>query len=268
MNEITKIFNYEDNLLRTVIRDSGVWFIAKDIAEILGYQTLQKLYSHIDTDDKMMINPQIKEYQGLCQNKNTYKLLLINESGLYSAIFGSKLPKAKEFRRWVTNEVIPSIRKHGAYMTNEVIEKTLLDPKYIIGIITKLEERGEEIIRLETKIDRDVPKLKAYDSLLAQKNNMSMLYASKLLNICGRNTLFKVLRDEKVFLEGRVVPYQSYIREGYFKVVCSHKIVQGESIGFPVTLITPKGLVWLRKRLESYYSNGYILKYTEMGVVK
>ena len=90
---------------------------------------------------------------------------------------------------------------------------------------------------------------------MAQRNNVSMLIASKLLNDCGRNTLFEILRDENVFLEGKVVPYQSYIREGYFKVILTHKKVHGEFIGLPMTLITPKGLIWLRGRLDKYYTN-------------
>lgn len=127
MDEI-KIFKSEKfGEMRTVTIDNEVWFVGKDLSKILGYKTLQRMYDHVEKEDKQNINPQSKQFQGLCENgstvlesnPNVYILTLINESGMYDAIFGSKLPQAKQFKRWVTSEVLPMIRKTGGYVNDD-----------------------------------------------------------------------------------------------------------------------------------------------------
>lgn len=130
MNEL-KIFEHPDfGALRTVTIDDEPYFVGKDVAEVLGYSNPQKaIRDHVDDDDKgvnEMVTP------GGIQST-----VFINESGLYSLILGSKLPGAKKFKRWVTSEVLPSIRKHGAYMTDETIEQVLSDPDTIIRLATQ-----------------------------------------------------------------------------------------------------------------------------------
>lgn len=117
-----QIFNSpEFGAIRTIEKDGEPWFVGKDVAAALGYKdTVNALKSHVDAEDKggWQITTQFGD-------KET---TIINESGLYSLVLSSKLPTAKKFKRWVTNEVIPSIRKHGAYMTPETLEKVLLSP--------------------------------------------------------------------------------------------------------------------------------------------
>lgn len=130
MNEL-KIFEHPDfGKIRTVTIDDEPYFVGKDVAEVLGYSNPQKaIRDHVDDDDKgvnEMVTP------GGIQST-----VFINESGLYSLILGSKLPGAKKFKRWVTSEVLPSIRKHGAYMTDETIEQVLSDPDTIIRLATQ-----------------------------------------------------------------------------------------------------------------------------------
>ena len=130
MNEL-KIFEHPDfGKIRTVTIDDEPYLVGKDVAEVLGYQNGSRdINRHVDEDDrrKVMI------FDGN-QDKET---IIINESGLYSLILGSKLPGAKKFKRWVTSEVLPSIRKHGAYMTDETIEQVLSDPDTIIRLTTQ-----------------------------------------------------------------------------------------------------------------------------------
>ena len=130
MNEL-KIFEHPDfGKIRTVTIDDEPYLVGRDVADVLGYQNGSRdINRHVDEDDrrKVMI------FDGN-QDKET---IIINESGLYSLILGSKLPGAKKFKRWVTSEVLPSIRKHGAYMTDETIEQVLSDPDTIIRLATQ-----------------------------------------------------------------------------------------------------------------------------------
>lgn len=113
------------------------WFVGKDAAVILGYSdTAQAIRKHVDSEDKGVV-----EMTTPGGNQN---VTIINESGLYSLILSSKLPSAKSFKRWVTSEILPSIRKHGAYMTPDTIEKVLLNPDTIIKIATQLKQEQEK----------------------------------------------------------------------------------------------------------------------------
>ncbi|QNU66711.1 hypothetical protein EHE19_018015 [Ruminiclostridium herbifermentans] len=113
---IHQVFNFEGSSIKGVMIDGEPWFVARDVAEALGYETLQRMYGNVEREDKKEINPQSLEYQGLCKNSTTFRLMIINESGLYDAIFGSILPSAKRFKKWVTSEVLPQIRKTGSYI--------------------------------------------------------------------------------------------------------------------------------------------------------
>ena len=150
MKEIQKfeIFN-NDNFgkVRTLLIDDEPWFVAKDVAEVLGYDKLTKLYSRIRKQDKREIDPQSVEITGSLHdgvtlsdqkiepNPNVRRMIIINETGLYCAIFGSKLKKAKDFTYWVADEVLPSIRKTGAYMLPEILQKAINDPSYMDYIL-------------------------------------------------------------------------------------------------------------------------------------
>ncbi len=141
MEEI-KLFEFEGQKVRTVVKDEDVWFVGKDVCKVLGYSNPRKAMSdHVDEDDKGVT---VCDTLGGKQN-----MTIINESGLYALIFGSRLDSAKRFKHWVTNEVLPSIRKHGAYMTDKVLEQTLNDPDFMIGLLTELKTEREERKELE-----------------------------------------------------------------------------------------------------------------------
>ncbi|MDO4594459.1 MAG: BRO family protein [Tissierellia bacterium] len=139
MNEI-KIFKHKDlGEIRTLLIEKEPWFVGKDICEILNYKEVSNMRKLLEEDEYKEINPQTVENTGFVQNGRTQKLepnpnikrmLLINESGLYNAIFNSTQAQARKFKRWVTSEVLPSIRKHGTYMTPETIEKVKLKEKH------------------------------------------------------------------------------------------------------------------------------------------
>ena len=115
------VFNHAElGFVRVVMKDGEPWFVGKDVAEVLGYKdSVNTLKQHVDIEDK-----------GRCQIGTQFgekETVIINESGLYSLILRSKLPQAKNFKRWVTSEVLPSIRKHGGYLTREKVEEALTD---------------------------------------------------------------------------------------------------------------------------------------------
>lgn len=145
-NELEIFKNEEFGEIRTVTIDGEPWFVAKDISDALGYRMASDMTRRIDADDK---GTHLTSTPSGNQNMS-----IINESGLYTAILSSKLESAKRFKHWVTSEVLPSIRKHGAYMTNEVIERTLTDPDYLIQLATALKEERQARKLAEEKIEQ------------------------------------------------------------------------------------------------------------------
>lgn len=188
MNELQN-FNFEGNEVRTVLINDEPYFVGKDIADILGYSRPDNaIRNHVDDDDKLM-----HQFSASGQSRN---MLVINESGMYSLVLSSKLPNAKKFKRWVTNEVLPSIRKHGAYMTNEKIEEALLDPDTIINLATQLKNEREGRLVAEQQVKEFQPKASYYDkvlsndalmtiSLIAKDYGMSGVSMNKLLHKLG-----------------------------------------------------------------------------------
>lgn len=145
-NDLTVFEHSEFGKIRTVERDGEIWFVGKDIAEILGYTNTNKaIKDHVDVEDK---SRWVTNRYSLNENSH---IIIINESGLYSLILSSKLPKAKQFKKWVTAEVLPSIRKHGAYMTPDTIEKAILNPDIIIKLATELKAEQEKSRKLSEK---------------------------------------------------------------------------------------------------------------------
>ena len=131
-----QLFNFKGQQIRTVTIDGEPCFVGNDVSMILGYSNYRNaVVNHVDDEDKQ--RTQI-EYAG-----QEREVTVINESGLYSLILSSKLPTAKEFKHWVTSEVLPTIRKHGAYMTPAKIEEVLTDPDTIIQLATQLKHERE-----------------------------------------------------------------------------------------------------------------------------
>lgn len=138
-SEQVRVFeNSEFGNIKVLLFDGEPWFVGKDIAEILGYTNSRKaIANHVDKEDKNTVTKR----DG---NRGNPNITIINESGLYSLVLSSKLPTAKKFKRWVTVEVLPSIRKHGAYMTEETLEKALLSPDFLIQLAQKLKAEQEK----------------------------------------------------------------------------------------------------------------------------
>lgn len=211
MNDL-QIFSFEGKEVRTVMIDNEPWFIGKDVADVLGYSNSRKaLADHVDSDDKDDVT--IRDAIGRLQT-----MTVINESGLYSLILKSQLPGAKRFKRWVTSEILPSIRKHGAYMTEDVIAKTLSDPNYIIGLIQSIQEHKQ-------KIEAQKPKVLFAESV--ETSHQSILIGDLAKLICqngidiGQNRLFEILRNKGYLIkhgDSRNMPTQRSMELGVMEV--------------------------------------------------
>ena len=144
--KVTLFTNDEFGTVRTTVIGGEPWFVGKDVADILGYRdTSDAMKKHIDDDDKLT-----RQFTDSGQSRSVY---VINESGVYALVFGSKLPRAKEFKRWVTHEVLPSIRKHGAYITPPKIDELVANPDLLIELATTLKKEQEQRKELQAQLD-------------------------------------------------------------------------------------------------------------------
>ena len=192
--ESLQIFNFHDNAVRTLIIDDTPYFVGKDVAAVLGYSnTRDALYKHLDEEDKNTV----AIHDGNQGNPNT---TVINESGVYSLVFGSKLPQAKEFKHWVTSDVLPTIRKHGAYMNDQTLERALTNPDFLIQLATQLKDEQEKRKKLEEDNEAMKPKALFADAVETSKDSILVGQLAKL--ICqngtpiGQNRLFNRLRED------------------------------------------------------------------------
>ena len=238
MNELQIFNNEEFGEIRTITKDGEPWFVGKDITEKLGYQNGSRdIARHVDEDDQIVI-----PIPGDTQNRN---MLVINESGLYSLVISSKLPNAKKFKKWVTSEVLPSIRKNGGYIANQ----EQMTPEQIVA--NALIVAQNIISQKDRQIEEMKPKAEFFDAVADSKTAISMNEVAKVLNIkgYGRNKLFEYLRENKV-LDRWNVPYQKYVDNGWFRVIEQHYQKNGEPIVTTKTLVYQKGVDGIRKMIE------------------
>lgn len=234
-NEVQIFENKEFGKVRTVVVDGEPWFVGKDVAKALGYKdTKNALKAHVDTEDKM-------GWRITTPSRGKQGVTVINESGVYSLVFSSKLPAAKRFKRWVTSEVLPALRKNGTY-TVEVSD----DIKVAQGLLAAkrmLDEANEKIKVLQPKAD-------FYDTVASSESLLSMGDVAKTLDMgIGRNKLFAFLRDKGI-LNDYNVPYQRYVNAGYFKLVENHYNVNGNDVVSTTTYVKQRGVDYIRKLLN------------------
>jgi len=212
MNQMQVFKNPEFGEIRTVTIDGEPWFVGKDVCVAFGDKNHNRSLSRVDDDDK-------KEKEIIDSIGRKQKAICINESGLYSLLFSMQPQKANKdgvsdaypteiqkridklhrFKRWVTSEVLPSIRKHGAYMTPSTIEKVLSDPDTIIRLATDLKKEREQRKQLESKVEQDKPKVLFADAVETAKTSILVGELAKLLRQngvkIGQNRLFEWLRQ-------------------------------------------------------------------------
>ncbi len=251
MNEIMIFNNPEFGSVRTVCIDGEPWLVGKDVAVILGYSNTRKaLLDHVDTEDKRD-GVTIRDSIGRQQNA-----VVINESGFYSLVLSSKLPTAKKFKRWVTAEVLPTIRKTGGYVANEDVFVETYLPFADEPIKQLFRIQCRVINQLNERIRKDEPKVKFADHVgdstnVIDVNRMAKLCADHGIRI-GRNRLFAWMRSRGILMGGNI-PYQEYIENGYFRVKESVYETNGQKRTYQQTFVTGKGQQYILSRLMREY---------------
>ena len=249
-NEIKIFENEEFGSVRTLEINGKPYFVGKDVADILGYQNGSRdINRHVDEDDreKVMI------FDGN-QDKES---IIINESGLYSLSLSSKLPNAKKFKRWVTSDVLPAIRKTGSYSIQSKPDSyTIEDPA---ARARRWAEEYEEKKALEAKIEEQKPLVEYAEHIQASKDVIDMKSMAKLASKngikIGRNKLFSFLRDRKI-LDRENIPYANYMDKEWFQVVESpYTFNNGDVKIIRTTLVSPKGQIGIIRQLKKYYLN-------------
>ena len=220
------------------VRAYDEWFVGNDVSRCLGYKNVAgAIQKHVDDEDKKV--EKIHNAQNGYGAQNT---VLINESGVYSLIMGSKLASAKKFKRWVTSEVLPSIRKHGAYMTPETLSQSFKDPAFLKGLLVELIESQNTVAELK-------PLAENAKAFLLSETTISVGDFAKMLTkngyLTGRNDLFRTLRGMG-YLQYNNIPYQKYINQGIFSTV---ETLKGHYL-YVTTRVTPKGQEYLLKTLR------------------
>ena len=252
MNDI-QIFNYQNHDVRTVQKDGEPWFVLRDVCQVLGMSNSRMVADRLDQDE--VSQTYITDSLGRQQETT-----IINESGLYNVILRSDKPEAKPFRKWVTSEVLPSIRKHGAYMTADTIEAAIADPDFSIRLLTTLKEERAARKALEEQAEADKPKVLFADAVSASQTSILVGDLAKLLRQngvdIGQNRLFQRLRDEGFLIkdgERRNMPTQRYMDLGLFQI-------KETSISNPDGSIRVTRTVKVTGKGQQYFINRYLCK--------
>ena len=215
MNELQIFNSTEFGEVRTIVIDNEVWFVGKDVCDILKYQNGSRdINRHVDEEDR--IKEMIAQYQNGTLVKT--QTILINESGLFSLALSSKLPKAKEFKRWITKEVIPSIRKHGGYLTPAKIEEVLSNPATIIKLATELKKLRTENQMQAQQIAEFKPIKEYVDLILQSDGTVTTTQIAADYGLSAKK-LNKILNEEKIQhkVNDQWILYSNMMNKGYTK---------------------------------------------------
>lgn len=244
------IFNNENfGSLRVVTRDGEPWFIAKDVCDSLGFDKPADAVRGLDEDEKGT-----HIMRGTPGNPDK---TIISEAGLYSLILRSRKPEAKAFKRWITHEVLPSIRKHGAYIPVKENDT----PEMIMARGLKAAE--SIVLELKTKIEQDAPLIQLATDFLEEGDCINIADLAKKLNQeelpLGRDRLFAFLRSEGILCSKKDTsayntPTQYYMERKWFKLKETPVRIHGEVVFKKVTLVTPKGVRDISEYVHACFS--------------
>lgn len=254
MNDIQIFSSPQFGQIRTTGTSSNPLFCLADLCKAIGISDVSRCASRLD-DDVRQTHP-IKDRMGRMQQAT-----FVTEAGMYDVILRSDAPTAKPFRKWVTSEVLPSIRKHGAYATPQTIDSMLADPDNAIKVFQVLKEERQLRVAAENKVAKLQPLADFATAAFSSDTLISISQAAKILKLgFGRNTLFKKLRDAGVFFANRNEPKQRFVDAKYFNLVEGKPIPRSDgSILIPVTVYcTQKGLAYINRLFGGNASNNSI----------
>lgn len=227
------VFTYTDQQVRTVVIDAEPWFVLADVCAVLDLSNPSMVASRLDGD--ALSTTEVIDSMGRRQSAR-----IVNEPGLYEVIFLSRKPEARAFKRWVTREVLPTIRRTGQFGSQV--------PATFAEALELAAAHQRRIEAAEAKIAEDAPKVEAYDALMDADGFYSMEAAGKVIGV-GRNTLFRMLRDDQVLTSANL-PAQRHMH--HFKVTTStYTTPDGVDHTRHSTRVRPSGIEWLARRYGS-----------------
>lgn len=231
VNELQIFNNEEFGSVRTITKDNEPMFCLVDVCKALEIKNATDVAKRLDEDEVTRLN----------LGSQSGETNFVTESGLYAVILRSDKPNARKFRKWVTSDVLPSIRKYGTYCLPRTYKEALAQLLIEVDKNEKLELENKEM----------KPKADFFDTVADSKTAISMNEVAKVLNIkgYGRNNLFEFLRENKV-LDRWNVPYQRYVDNGWFRVIEQHYQKNGEPIVTTKTLVYQKGVDGIRKMIN------------------
>lgn len=236
MSSLT-VFDFNSSPVRTLVINNDPWFIAKDVCNLLEIINVSQALQALDPDEKLIYSLDISG-----QNRDT---ALISESGLYTLAIRSNKPQAKPFRKWVTSDVLPSIRKTGKYEARPKFDI----PTTLSAALLLASKQAETIELQQQKIALDAPYTAMGQIIEQADGELTITEYAKVIGV-GRNKLFDLLRDKGILSKEwnrKNEPYQKYLDAGYFRCV-----EKDTSVGLVlVSLITPRGQIWLQKQLST-----------------
>lgn len=249
MNNLKVFVNDQLGNIRVIDQNGEPYFVLKDVCDVLEISQATRVAERLDEDEVS----QIHVIDSMGRNQLTY---IINESGLYNVILRSDKPQAKQFKKWVTAEVLPSIRKHGAYMTNEALYKAITEPDFLIKLATELRDEKDLRMKMQSKIESDRPKVLFANAVDASHTSILVGELAKLIKQngveIGQNRLFQWLRDNGYLLNTNM-PSQYSMERKWFEV--KERTINNPDGSVRITkttLVTGKGQVYfVNKFLQS-----------------
>jgi anti-repressor protein len=256
MNQM-RIFNHPMfGDLPVLVVDGIEWFGATEAAKSLSFTNPHvAIKNHVEEDDLTV--REVIDNLGRKQSKK-----FVNESGLYSLIFGAAKQgnnpeikeKAKRFKRWVTAEVLPSIRKHGAYMTEDVLERSIQDPDFMIGLLTALKDERQKRLAAEQKVEEQKPLVNFAETCMKSEKSLLVREVAKLCTKqgikIGERQLWQKLREWGLVFKNKNEPKQEYMNRGYFEVSQGVKENEKGVFTWLTMRVTPKGQMYIIDRLK------------------
>ncbi len=247
MDQLARVFEYQGQAIRTVVRDGEPWFAAADICAVLDIGDVSSALRRLEDDEKgtdTILTP-----------GGSQEMLVVNEPGLYVLVLTSRKLEAKLFKRWITHEVVPDIRKHGVYATDEALERMIASPEFGIRLLTELQKERQQKAALQQQVAQLEPPAQAWEALAEANGDYSLREAAQILSRdkaieTGQNRLMRTLRQLKwVDLHG--TPYQSQVDIG--RLAIRTRSYEHPHTGEPQLTIqirvTVKGLQYLHRHL-------------------
>ena len=222
--------------IRTTTIDGEPWFVASDIAKALGYRDAERLTRRLDEDEK--------DTRSVGTLGGNQKMTVINEPGLYNAILGSKIEGAKAFKRWVTHEVLPSIRKYGAYITPQTMADMMADPRNIAKVFNALADEQQKVQALTEDNARMLPKAMAYDAIIDTDGTSTVTEVARYLAQMDKRMtvkrLFALLRSDHLICKCDRAPTKLAIKRGLAKQIMT--VRKDGTRNEPYARLTTKGI--------------------------